>query len=298
MALASGFMVDCEQSRSSHAQLAANYLARRQRMIIIRRLCVVTIIMAGIFTMVWANTIHAPRYRKHPPQQQQIKPTLSHLILIPGHSIQQCNDLDALERNTNDCWYLLDYQRGQHRLHLEFIKAGIAQSEQDPNSMLIFSGGKTREAVGPISEADSYKQAALLYMQSLKRPFNTNRWAVEEFARDSFENLAFSLCLFKQASGNYPEKITVIGFPFKEPRFRDLHWPTIQKYLDQDVQIEFDYVGVHLEGYNQHGLIDRAYPLFQRDPLGQSGVLAEKRRERNPFRQQHSYDCLSFLREL
>lgn len=45
----------------------------------------------------------------------------------------------------------------------------------------------------------------------------------EEYARDSYENVLFSLCRFFEITGRYPEKVTVIGFAFKEKRFKDLH---------------------------------------------------------------------------
>jgi hypothetical protein len=45
----------------------------------------------------------------------------------------------------------------------------------------------------------------------------------EEYARDSYENVLFSLCRFFEVTGRYPEKVTVIGFQFKEKRFKDLH---------------------------------------------------------------------------
>jgi hypothetical protein len=47
--------------------------------------------------------------------------------------------------------------------------------------------------------------------------------ALEEYARDSYENLLFSLCRFKEFVGSYPTKVTVVGFDFKGQRFRDLH---------------------------------------------------------------------------
>lgn len=53
--------------------------------------------------------------------------------------------------------------------------------------------------------------------------FMLERVYSEEFARDSYENLLFSLCRFHEITGRYPDKITVIGFGFKEKRFTDLH---------------------------------------------------------------------------
>jgi hypothetical protein len=38
-----------------------------------------------------------------------------------------------------------------------------------------------------------------------------DRVQTEEFARDSFENLLFSICRFRQVSQKYPERITIVG---------------------------------------------------------------------------------------
>ena len=53
---------------------------------------------------------------------------------------------------------------------------------------------------------------------------------LQEHARDSFENLLFSLCRFYELTGHYPDNVLVIGYNFKHERFADLHraalrWP-------------------------------------------------------------------------
>ena len=53
---------------------------------------------------------------------------------------------------------------------------------------------------------------------------------LQEHARDSFENLLFSLCRFYELTGHYPDNLLVIGYEFKHTRFSDLHraalrWP-------------------------------------------------------------------------
>ena len=53
---------------------------------------------------------------------------------------------------------------------------------------------------------------------------------MQEHARDSFENLLFSLCRFYELTGHYPDHLLVIGYDFKHERFADLHraalrWP-------------------------------------------------------------------------
>jgi hypothetical protein len=53
---------------------------------------------------------------------------------------------------------------------------------------------------------------------------------LQEHARDSFENLLFSLCRFYELAGHYPQHVTVVSYRLKERRFQGLHraalgWP-------------------------------------------------------------------------
>jgi len=45
------------------------------------------------------------------------------------------------------------------------------------------------------------------------------RWAVEEDATDSYQNLLFSIVKFKHITGRYPAKIVVVTHAFKQERF-------------------------------------------------------------------------------
>lgn len=45
---------------------------------------------------------------------------------------------------------------GQAHSFIEHIQAGVIQAEQDETSLLLFSGGQTRRAAGPRSEAEGY----------------------------------------------------------------------------------------------------------------------------------------------
>lgn len=52
----------------------------------------------------------------------------------------------------------------------------------------------------------------------------------QEHARDSFENLVFSVCRFREVTGRYPVNVVVASFEFKHERFAGLHlkalrWP-------------------------------------------------------------------------
>ena len=45
-----------------------------------------------------------------------------------------------------------------------------------------------------------------------------NRVYSEDYARDSFTNILYSIEAFKLETGKYPEKITCVSFHFKEER--------------------------------------------------------------------------------
>ena len=47
--------------------------------------------------------------------------------------------------------------------------------------------------------------------------------APQEHARDSFENLLFSLCRFHEITGRYPARITAVSYTLKQKRFEQLH---------------------------------------------------------------------------
>ncbi|KAL3133786.1 hypothetical protein ABBQ32_008266 [Trebouxia sp. C0010 RCD-2024] len=100
----------------------------------------------------------------------------------------------------------------------------------------------------------------------------------KEHARDSFENLLFSLCRFYELTGQYPADLLVIGYDFKHERFSDLHraalgWP------DQ----RFKFVGTPaLTSSAQEGE-HKALEAFRKDPFGCQGALLSKREDRDPF---------------
>ena len=93
-------------------------------------------------------------------------------------------------------------------------------------------------STSPTSEAASYLYLSR-YQQWLTEEMQ-DRALLEEFARDSYENLLFSLCRFYEATGGYPERVTVVGFDFKAYRFEHLHRKAIG-FPDNN----FSYLGVH-----------------------------------------------------
>ena len=131
----------------------------------------------------------------------------NHAIIVAGHAVLRLNKMSKAERD-DASWYLLSYQKDQGfpGIITSHIKKGIDLAKKDNNAVLFFSGGQTRKDVGPISEAASY-----YYLAEEKKWMGTinQRTYLEEYARDSFENLLFSICRFREVTGDYPSKVTV-----------------------------------------------------------------------------------------
>jgi len=128
---------------------------------------------------------------------------------------------------------LLDYQKGKGlpQAIVSHIKKGIELANGNEQSLLIFSGGETRAHTGPVTEGTSYYQVS--DAMGLWNGTVRARTTTEEFATDSFQNLLFSICRFREVTGIYPKKISVVSYTFKQYRFQEMHassiiWPPDQ----------------------------------------------------------------------
>ncbi|KAI8093754.1 uncharacterized protein BX664DRAFT_113634 [Halteromyces radiatus] len=241
-----------------------------------------------------------------------------HAVVVTGHAIYigPSKNETALRDETN--WVLEPYQQGQVKTFLDHIQKGIDLLVSDPQALLIFSGGQTRPSAGPISEGLSYWQAAqTLILQQLPKTLDdlntlSRRMIVEEYARDSYENILYSLCRFSEMTSDYPSKLTVIGFDFKRPRFEQLHINAIRYPREQ-----FEYIGIdpvsfmegtvalsNEEGDDQQDLkesgnqladvarqgeLHNSYKPFQTDLYACRGTLRQKKLDRNPYRRRPPY---------
>ncbi|KAH3676023.1 hypothetical protein WICMUC_002319 [Wickerhamomyces mucosus] len=218
---------------------------------------------------------------------------IRHLIIVPGHGIFKGTN----EGQNSSDWHLESFQiEGlDHLIFIEHIKKGIEILNSDlSNSTLIFTGGQTKFRAGPISEALSYYQVA--ERLGLITDENQNRINLEEYARDSFENVLFSISRFHEIHQNYPQKITIIGFEFKRSRFLDHHLPTLKffnvEYIGFDPIPPYEENSKELIEYNsdlKNSEYQFAVKLFQIDPLGIQDKLGGKRLIRNPFKRYHGY---------
>jgi hypothetical protein len=228
-----------------------------------------------------------------PSSQPSNREELKNVIIVAGHAVYRGKLHSDPMQDEN--WSLQEFQRGEPPAYIEHIRAGVEISAREPESLLVFSGGQTRQDAGPRSEGESYREVAEHFEW-----WGTEvaaRTVTEEFARDSFENLLFGICRFYERVGRYPWSVTVVSWAFKEERF-ELHRNAISFPTTR-----FRFIGVNnpvdlaraLEGELRNGL-----EPFRRDPYGtseslhDSGVgqvaLGDKRKQRNPFNRQHSYN--------
>lgn len=219
------------------------------------------------------------------------KGRIEHLVVVAGHAVLRMNQLAVADRYDSG-WYLLPYQQNQGfpAILSAHIKKGIELAHRDPDSLLILSGGQTRRDVGPTSEAASY-----YYLANEKKWFSRSvlgRVYLEEFSRDSFENLLFSICRFREVQGYYPSHITVVGFDFKSAHFSELHRASIGYPASN-----FTYIGVQSPAVTKQFNQDRAVAgeavavaSFKTDQYGcNDPSLRKKRSSRNPFRRAVPY---------
>lgn len=211
----------------------------------------------------------------------------THLIMVAGHAVYIAGSLAPDTVMNASSWLLESYQYGQLPAMIEHIRLGVDLADADEKSLLVFSGGETRAKAGPRSEALSYWEAADA-MSWFGTPAVRSRAVLEPHARDSFENLMFSICRFREATGKYPRLITAVSFDFKRSRFVDLHRVAIRFPADR-----FDFVGADPPDVREEtlrGEQNNSANLFGRDPYGCSQPrLRKKRASRNPFRRSVAY---------
>jgi hypothetical protein len=206
--------------------------------------------------------------------------TQCNLVIVAGHAI--CRQTHDPWREEN--WILLPFQRGEVACYIGHIEAGVRAAASDPEALLVFTGGYSREEAGPRSEAQSYYWIAD-HLDWFGAPEVRRRAITEDFARDSYENLLYSICRCHEYSGEYPAHVTFVSWEFKRERF-DLHrrtmlWPEDRfTYLGPNNPPD---LGQALEAENRNRA---AYEL---DPYSSSPAFRAKRDSRNPFRRTPGY---------
>ena len=157
-----------------------------------------------------------------------------------------------------------------------------------------------------MTEAQSYLRLALSSSSITPEEDVYARLTTEDFALDSFQNLLFSIARFKEFTGRYPNRISVVGYEFKKPRFENLHraairWPE-NKFTYYGID-PYDSEHVHEAIEGEVRVLVVFFPLllkaaskrkngfipYSKDAYGCHHPLLDKRQRRNPFRRFHSY---------
>ena len=225
---------------------------------------------------------------------------LTNAIVVAGHApFKESVREVPLDPGRDEPWVLQSFQMGEPPLYIAHAQRAVELLKADPRALLIFSGGYTRPEAGlRWSEAETYRAIARRFEwwnagatahESAKFAART---ATEDYSRDSFENLLFSICRFQQVTSRYPERVTLISWRFKQERF-DLHRATIRfpvsRFVFEGFNDPIDYNGA-LRGE----ATTRAE--FHRNRYGSDGRVAEKRLTRNPFQREHDFRLCPDLR--
>lgn len=129
----------------------------------------------------------------------------SKLVVVTGHAVY---DKDKDQWLGARGGYKQGVKLAQH------VRDGYQLCQQESGAAaLCLSGGRTRRNIGK-SEA----QGMLDYANS-ERLSCTGKVLLEEYARDSFENVFYSLLAFHETFHGWPQHVTLVSWKFKVLRF-------------------------------------------------------------------------------
>lgn len=228
------------------------------------------------------------------------------LVAVAGHA----TFLNSVEHVPDDpsneaYWYLQGFQKGEVPFYLNHMRRGADLVAANQSSIGLMSGGRTRRAGGKWGEGSSY--LAVADAQDFWQGPNEalvadvrSRFDVEEFARDSLENVLFSVMKYRRVVKSLPQHIIMVGWKQKKERFEH-HARTLG--IPDGV---FEYEGVPLDAYDCNAPFTDvegfnlgekiAVAQWNDNPLGDSGQLLAKREERNPFGITPPYSWAEYVR--
>lgn len=223
----------------------------------------------------------------------------NHLIIVPCHSIWRGGN--GLGEQASE-WFLQEFQKtgNDHLCFVDHLLRGEQTLLEDAKSIMVISGGKTKEEAGQVSEAESYHKLLRCHWDRSRnnaRKALDERIFIEPYARDSFENVIFLICKFHEVCRTYPVYVTISGFQFKQERFISLHLGRALKFDINKVKYLGNFPSPQLQGserdayYQEIEVSERRNALepFEKDLYGIRLYLFKKRVSRNPFGETHCY---------
>lgn len=206
---------------------------------------------------------------------------LEGVVIVPCHAVWNLFDDPSVDKS----WSLQAFQSGEPPYYIEHVRRAIESAYFDPRALIIFSGGQTNAQAGPRSESQGYWLIADrlgLWPNDDVR----SRSTTEEYATDSYQNILFSVCRFRECANRYPAWIKVYGWKFKQSRFADRHRAAIRFPSER-----FEYVGVNdpLDLESARRGESENIENWAANPYGTDEFLGEKRNQRNPWSRHYPY---------
>jgi hypothetical protein len=127
------------------------------------------------------------------------------LLMLAGHAIYQGGQWHGGHQN-------------EDRLYEKHVRDAFRIFAGEGYQALVLSGGRSRPQLAPEianSEAEGMREYALEAGLAARG----DGVLLEEFGRDSFENLFFSILCFYRAFGEWPSRVGTVSWKFKALRF-------------------------------------------------------------------------------
>ncbi|KAF7117351.1 hypothetical protein CNMCM5793_006100 [Aspergillus hiratsukae] len=166
--------------------------------------------------------------------------------------------------------------RGETPTFTAHVQAGLRALADDPNGLLVFSGGPTKKDRTDIAEGTSYHNLAKDndYFSYASR-IDPDRIIAETNATDSYQNVLFSLLRFRSYVGAYPKRITVVTHEFKRQSGGEVEDSCSAAVVGINPPEEVTPLASLISGEEKSGI-----GLWRRDPYGVGEELAAKRVKR------------------
>lgn len=241
-----------------HGVLGVRLARYRIPLFCLLALCIVTFAIFGLSNEEMYSEVAKGEAKTYKPnhmgilQQEAVEvtdtssksePLIQNLIILPCHAIfapelnnkitnHDYDDKFAIGKDASN-WIMEPFQleSDDHLSFFKHLELSLAELENIANSVLVISGGYTKSLIEK-SESSSYLDLAEA-VGLTKNPYfkiGTNI-LLEEYARDSYENVLYGICTFYKKFKRFPAKITIIGFGFKRERFLSSHLTTLGYYI-------------------------------------------------------------------
>lgn len=206
-----------------------------------------------------------------------------------GLLILGCHAIFQELAGTTRVWHGGFQYRGEDPLLEQQAREAFRIADRNGYAMLCASGGRTRPALPEVRNGLVTNSEGRGILQFARREGLQCgcELAAEEWARDSFENVFFSLLLFFRRFGRWPTRVGVVSFGFKQIRFSltatALRLPAFDFYgignlpadvLPNSIIGEYAYLAKVIQIGD-----DGPRPF---DPLHRSSIFRTKRHSRTP----------------